>query len=70
MLSDFDLTKDILPENAFRRRPAPDIGAADTSQLHQYSILRDDDEFLVRSNQALRGETTLPVKVELPKAST
>ena len=63
-------SKDILPENAFRHRPAPDIGTVDTSQPHQYSILREDDELLVRSNQAFRGETTLPVGVELPKAST
>ena len=62
-------SKDILPEDAFRRRSAPDLGAADTSQLHHYSILRAGDEFLVRSNQAFRGETTLPVEVE-PKAST
>ena len=46
------------------------IGAVDTSQPHQYSILREDNELLVRSNQAFRGETTLPVGVELPKAST
>ena len=46
------------------------IGTVDTSQPHQYSILREDDELLVRSNQASRGETTLPVGVELPKAST
>jgi hypothetical protein len=48
----------------------PDIGTVDTSQPHQYSILREDDELLVRINQAFRGETTLPVGVELPKAST
>ncbi len=67
---DDDKSKGILPEDAFRRRPAPDIGTVDTSQPHQYSILREDDELLVRSNQAFRGETTLPVGVELPKAST
>ena len=38
--------------------------------LLPYSILREDHELLVRSNQAIRGETTLPVGVELPKAST
>ena len=52
---DDNKSKDILPEDAFRR---------------QYSILREGDEYLVRSNQAFRGETTLPVEVELPKAST
>jgi hypothetical protein len=67
---DDNKSKDILPEDAFRRRPAPDLGAADTSQPNQYSILREGDEFLVRSNQAFRGETTLPVEVELPKAYT
>ena len=67
---DDDKSKDILPEDAFRHRPAPDIGTVDTSQPHQYSILREDDELLVRSNEAFRGETTLPVGVELPKAST
>jgi hypothetical protein len=30
----------------------------------------EGDEFLVRSTQAFRGERTLPVGVELPKAST
>jgi hypothetical protein len=68
--SNDDKSKDILPEDAFHHRPAPDIGTVDTSQPHQYSILREDDELLVRSNQAFRGETTLPVGVELPKAST
>ena len=68
---DDNKSKENLPEEAFRcRRPAPDLGAVDTSQPHQYSILREDDEFLVRSNQAFRGETTLPVGVELPKAFT
>ena len=52
--SNDDKSKDILPEDAFRHRPAPDIGTVDTSQPHQYSILREDDDF--------RGE--------LPKAST
>ena len=64
---DDDKSKDILPDYAFRRRLAPDIGAVDTSQPHQYSILREDNELLVRSNQAFRCEMTLPVEVELPK---
>jgi hypothetical protein len=33
-------------------------------------ILLRGDELLVMNNQAFRGETTLPVGVELPKAST
>ena len=35
-----------------------------------FNTKREDEEFLVRSNQAFRGETTLPMGVELPKAST
>jgi len=46
------------------------LGAVDTSQPLQFSVLREDDEILVRSNQAFRGEMTLPVGVELPKAFT
>jgi hypothetical protein len=57
-----------------RRRSAvvllPIYGAVDITQPQQCSIPRKDDEYLVRSNQAFRGETTLPVGVELPKAST
>ena len=37
---DDDKSKDILPEDAFRHRPAPEIGAVDSSQPHQYSVLR------------------------------
>ena len=33
---DDDKSKDILPEDAFHHRPAPDIGTVDTSQPHQY----------------------------------
>jgi len=33
--------KEKLPEEAFRRRPAPGLGAINTSQPHQYSILRE-----------------------------
>ncbi len=58
-----------LPENAFRRRPAPDLGALDTSQPLQYSTLRVGDELLVRSNQAFRGEM-IPRDLDLPKPST
>ena len=65
-----DKPTEILPEDKFRRRPAPDLGALDTSQPLEFSVLREDDELLVRSNQAFRGETTLPMGVELPKAST
>ena len=65
-----DKPTEILPEDKFRRRPAPDLGALDTSQPFEFSVLREDDELLVRSNQAFRGETTLPMGVELPKAST
>jgi hypothetical protein len=32
--------KDHLPENAFRCRPAPDLGAVDITQQKQCSILR------------------------------
>ena len=35
-----------------------------------FNTKREDEEFLVRSNQAFIGETTLPMGVELPKAST
>jgi hypothetical protein len=59
-----------LPEEAFRRRPAPDLGTVDTSQPLQFSVLREDDVYLVKSNQAFRGETTLTVGVDLPKVST
>ena len=37
---DDNKSKEKLPEEAFRRRPAPDLGTIDTSQPHQYSILR------------------------------
>ncbi len=47
---------EILPEDKFRRRPAPDFGALDTSRPLQCSVLREDGEFLLRSNQAFRGE--------------
>jgi hypothetical protein len=63
-------SKENLPEEAFLRRPAPDLGVVDTFLPHQYSILIEGDEFLGRSNQVFRSETTLPVEVELPKAST
>ena len=65
---DDNRSKKKLLEEAFRRRPASDLGAVDTSQPLQFSVLREDDELLVRSNQAFRGKT--PVGVELPKAST
>ena len=58
-----------LPEDTFRRRPAPDLGALDTSQPLQYSTLREGQELLVRSNQAFRGET-MPRDLDLPKPST
>ena len=66
---DDNKSKEDLPEEAFRRRPAPDLGALDTSQPLQYNILREDGELLVRSNQAFRGET-MPMGVDLPKPST
>ena len=68
--NDENKSKEKLPEETFRRRPAPDLGAVDTSQPLEFSVLREDDEILVRSNQAFRGETTLPEGVELLKAST
>ena len=58
-----------LPEDTFRRRPAPDLGALDTSQPLQCSILREDGELLLRSNQAFRGDT-MPMVVDLPKPGT
>ncbi len=58
-----------LPEEIFRRRPAPDLGTLDTSQPQQYSIFRVGDELLVRSNQAFRGEM-MPRDLDLPKPST
>ena len=61
-----DKQTEILPEEKFRRSPAPDLGALDTSQPLEFSVLREDDEILVRSNQAFRGETA----VDLPKAPT
>ena len=39
---DGDKPKENLPGKAFRRRPAPDLGAVDTSQPLQFSILRED----------------------------
>ena len=58
-----------LPEEIFRRRPAPGLGALDTSQPLQYSTLREGKELLVRSNQAFRGET-MPRDIDLFKPST
>jgi hypothetical protein len=60
---DGNKSKEDLLEETFRRRPAPDLGALDTSQPLQYSILREGQEVLVRSNQAFRGET-MPMEVE------
>ncbi len=58
-----------------RSRDINDIDDDDEDGLFDYSGESDDDDkskdiLLVRSNQAFRGETTLPVGVELPKAST
>ena len=53
-------------EEKFRRHPAPDLGALDTSQPLEFSVLREDDEILVRRNQAFRGEATVPVGLDLP----
>ena len=61
---------EILPEEKFRRRPAPDLGAIDTSQPLEFSVLREDGEILVRSNQAFRGEVAVPVGLDLPKVPT
>ena len=41
---DDNKSKEKLPEEAFRRRPAPDLGAVDTSQPLQCSILRETCE--------------------------
>ena len=60
---DGDKPKENLPEEAFRRRPAPDLGALDTSQPLEFSVLREDGKILVRSNQAFRGEATVPVGI-------
>ena len=40
------------------------------SQPLEFSVLREDDEILVRSNQAFRGEAAVPVGLDLPKAPT
>ena len=61
-----DKPAEILPEDKFRRRPAPDLGALDTSQPLEFSVLRQDNEILVRSNQAFRGEAAVPVGLDLP----
>ncbi len=66
---DGNKSEEDLPEDTFRRRPAPDLGALDTSQPLQCSILREGEELLVRSNQAFRGET-MPMGVDLPKPTT
>jgi hypothetical protein len=66
---DGNKSKEDLPEEPFRRRPAPDLGALDTSQPLQYNILREDGELLVRSNQAFRGDT-MPMEANLPKPCT
>ncbi len=66
---DGNKSEEDLPEETFRHRPAPGLGALDTSQPNQYSILREGDELLVRSNQAFRGET-MPRDIDLPKPST
>jgi len=66
---DDNKSKEDLPEETFRRRPAPDLGALDTSQPLQCFILREDHELLVRNNQAFRGET-MPIEVDLAKPST
>ena len=66
---DGDKSKEDLPEEAFRRRPAPDLGALDTSQPLQYNVLREDRVLLVRSNQAFRGDT-MPTEANIPKPST
>ena len=65
-----DKLTEILPEDKFRRRRAPDLGALDTSQPLEFSVLREDDEIHVRSNQAFRGEEAVPVGLDLPKAPT
>ena len=53
-----DKPTEILPEEKFRRRPTPN--------LWSFFVLREDDEILVRSNQAFRGEAA----VDLPKVPT
>ena len=65
-----DKPTEILPEDKFRRRPAPDLGALDTSQPLEFSVLREDGEILVRSNQAFRGEDAVPAGLDFPKAPT
>jgi hypothetical protein len=66
---DGNKSEEDLPEDTFRRRPAPDLGALDTSQPLQCSVLREGGELLLRSNQAFRGET-MPMGVDLPKPAT
>jgi hypothetical protein len=70
---DDNKSKDSLPENAFRRHPALDVGTAyghDSTQPQQCFIIREDDITLVRSRNAFRAEMFLPVGIELPKAPT
>ena len=52
---DGDKPIEILPEEKFQCRPA-----LDTSQPLEFSVLRQDDEILGRSNQAFRGEAAVP----------
>jgi len=66
---DGNKSEEDLPEKIFRPRPAPGLGALDTSQPLQYSTLREGQELLVRSNQAFRVET-MPIDIDLPKPST
>ena len=66
---DGNKSEEDLPEDTFRRRPAPDLGALDTSQPLQGSFLREGQELLVRSNQAFRGET-MPRDIDLPYDAT
>ena len=62
---DGDKPIEILPEEKFQRRPA-----LDTSQPLEFSVLREDDEILRRSNQAFRGEAAVPAGLDLPEVPT
>ena len=48
---DGNKSEEDLPEKTFRRRPAPDLGALDTSQPLQCSILREGQELRITGEE-------------------
>jgi len=55
-----------LPEEIFRRHPAPGLGTLDTSQPRQYSILREG-ETMHRDIDLPKPSTDLMLLEKLPK---